>query len=210
MISFCTYIAGRLGARKTAACAHRLAAAPAPVLALLVVAALLALAGCSLGQAEAPQQDIQSGGGISPERVAEDFFDDLGNALKDPQLANDDKRSQWAERLAGYFAPSERDDQRIALRSSLDSFVAGLGELDPNEDLTLELRMEGIAKVDESGDRATVRPINGSIYILITRTANGGVSTLYEDTVALDKVIGGQDGAVPVVRIGRSWFLTEG
>jgi len=126
------------------------------------------------------------------------------------QLADDDKRGQWVERLASHFAPNERDDQRIALRSSLDSFVAGLGKLEPNESMTIELRFDGVEKVSQSDSRATVRPVNGSIYILITRTTGAGVATLYEDTVALDKIIGSPDGTVPAIRVGRTWYLTEG
>jgi hypothetical protein len=76
--------------------------------------------------------------------------------------------------------------------------------------LTLELRFEGIEKLYENGDRAIVRPINGTIYVLITRTTNGGVLTVYEDTVGLGTILGRDDAGVPVVRIGRSWFLTEG
>ncbi|HEX9374092.1 MAG TPA: hypothetical protein VF897_23975 [Roseiflexaceae bacterium] len=178
--------------------------------ALLLVLVLLALTGCSMRPAETPAQANPGGGGPSPEAVATSFFDDLGQALKDPQLADDKRRGEWVDRLAGYFAPNERDDQRIALSTALDSFATGLGKLDPNENLTLELRFEGIEKLSDNGSRALVRPVNGSIYVLITRTTSAGVANLYEDNVGLDKIISAGAGAVPVVRIGRSWFLTEG
>jgi hypothetical protein len=155
-------------------------------------------------------QGDQSGGGLLPEAVAQSFFEDLRSALKDPELANDDRRGEWAERLAGYFAPNERDDQRIALRTALDSFVAGLGELDPtSEKLTLEVRFDSVEKVSESGNRATVRLVNGSIYVLITRASDNGVATLYQDDVGLDRIFGSPDGSIPVIRIGRTWYLTE-
>jgi hypothetical protein len=54
-----------------------------------------------------------------------------------------------------------------------------------------------------------IRPVNGAIYVLITRTTSAGDQKLYEETVPLEKIIG-NDGAVPVLRIGRSWYLTEG
>lgn len=185
------------------------AARLARVAALLAVL-LLALAGCALSPQETPSQIDQPGGGVNPEFVTQSFFEDLGSALKDPQLADDDKRGAWAERLAGYFAPVERDNQRIALGSALDSFASGLGKLEDNESLTLELRFERVEKISETNDRARVRPVNGSIYVLITRSTAAGVVTLYEDNVSLDKIIGGDDGAVPVVRIGRTWYLSEG
>jgi hypothetical protein len=177
---------------------------------LVVIATLAALAACGFST-PAPDQAAQGGGGSSPELVVQNFFEDLRLALKDQQqLTNETKRTQLVERLANYFAPNERDDQRVALSSALDNFVNGLGKLDQNENLTLEVRFDGVEKISDTGDRAMVRPNKGSIYILITRTTNNGVFTLYEDDVPLTKIIGNPDGAVPVIRIGRSWFLTEG
>jgi hypothetical protein len=149
------------------------------------------------------------GGSISPEAVAQSFFDDLREALSDAKLTDDQQRGAWAERLAGYFAPNERDDQRIALRAALDSFTAGRGKLDQNEDIKLELKIERLENVEQSSDRALIRPVNGEIHVLITRTTDAGIQNLYEQTVPLEKIIG-NDGTVPVIRIGRSWFLTEG
>jgi hypothetical protein len=177
----------------------------------LVFVVLLALAGCSLGAPGAAVSGQAPGGGASkPEEVVQSFFEDLRDALKDPALENDERRGQIAEQLANYFAPNERDDQRVALRDALDSFVHGLGRLDPSERLTLEVRFEHFQKLSEDDDHALIRPVNGSIYVLISRTTNSGVVTIYEDSVGFDKILGREDGAVPVVRIGRSWFLTEG
>ena len=178
---------------------------------LLFVVLLLALAACGAAPGDAVSQaDLAGGSRFGPESVAENFFKDLRDALKDPALADDAGRSKWAEKLANYFAPNERDDQRVALRDALDSFVQGLGRLDSSERLTLEVRFDNFQKVSETDDRALIRPINGSIYVLISRTTNSGVVTIYEDSVGFDKILGREDGAVPVVRIGRSWFLTEG
>jgi hypothetical protein len=170
---------------------------------------LLALAACGAAPGQTTVQGSQSGGSISPDTVAKSFLEDLDNALKDPRLSDDQRRGEWVERLAGYFAPNERDDQRIMLRSALDSFIGGLGKLELNENMTLELRYDDVQLLYENDDRAMVRPVNGAIYVLITRTTDAGVLNLYEDTVSLDKIIG-NEGAVPVIRIGRSWYLTEG
>lgn len=178
--------------------------------ALLICLLLGALAGCGFGTAT-PEQAVQTGGGSSPELVAQNFFEDLRRAFRDPQqLATEAKRDQWVERLANYFAPNERDDQRVALSSALENFVSGRDKLEQSESLTLDVRFDKIEKLSDDGDRALVRPTNGSIYILITRTTSNGVFTLYEDDVPLTKIIGDPNGAVPVIRIGRSWFLTEG
>jgi hypothetical protein len=180
------------------------------VLVVLVSLALSLLAACAATPGQNSAETPVGGGSFSPETVAQSFFEDLGNALADPKLADDQQRGAWVERLAGYFAPNERDDQRIALRAALDSFTDGLGKLDPNtEKLTIELKIERLEQTGQTGDRATIRPVNGAIHVLITRTTGSGLQNLYEETVPLEKIIG-NNGNVPVVRIGRSWFLTEG
>jgi hypothetical protein len=167
------------------------------------------LSACAATPGQSTAQAPPGGGSFSPETVAKSFFEDLGKALEDPKLADDQQRGAWVERLAGYFAPNERDDQRIALRAALDSFTAGRGKLEPNEDLTLELKIERLEQVYQTGDRAMIRPVNAAIYVLITRTTSAGIQNLYEETVPLEKIIG-NNGSVPVLRIGRSWYLTEG
>ena len=170
---------------------------------------LLLLASCASAAGQSAAQAPAGGGSFSPDAVARSFFEDLRKALTDPKLSDDQQRGVWVERLAGYFAPNERDDQRIALRAALDSFTIGRGKLDPNEDLKLTLKIERLEQVELTGDRALIRPVNGAIYVLITRTTNAGTQNLYEDTVPLEKIIG-NNGSVPVLRIGRSWYLTEG
>jgi hypothetical protein len=180
-----------------------------PTLLTVVLVLLLALAGCAVTPEPDAAQGAPTGGSFSPEAVAESFFEDLGNALRDEKLADDQQRGAWVERLSGYFAPNERDDQRIALRAALDSFTAGLDKLESNEHLTLDLKIERLEQVSQSDDRAMIRPVNGAIYVLITRTTSVGIQNLYEETVPLERIIG-NNGSVPVVRIGRSWYLTEG
>jgi hypothetical protein len=171
--------------------------------------ALSLLTACATTPGSSAAQAPTGGGSLSPEAVAQSFFEDLGAALADQKLADEQQRGAWAERLAGYFAPNERDDQRIALRAALDSFATGQDELEPNEDLTFELKIERLEQVEQTGDHAMIRPVNGAIYVLITRTTSFGTQNLYEETVPLEKIIG-NNGSVPVIRIGRSWYLTEG
>ena len=75
--------------------------------------------------------------------------------------------------------------------------------------MRLDLKIERLEQVYQTGDRAMIRPVNGAIHVLITRTTSAGIRNLYEETVPLEKIIG-NNGAVPVLRIGRSWYLTEG
>jgi hypothetical protein len=190
-----------------------LAFSPSPCLFVSVFTFLtivLLLSACAATPEQAPAEAPAGGGSFSAETVAKSFFEDLGNALKDPKLNDDQQRGAWVERLAGYFAPNERDDQRIALRAALDSFTDGQAKLDPNtEKLTLELKIDRLEQVEQSGNHAMIRPVNGAIHVLITRTTSAGLQNLYEETVPLEKIIG-NNGSVPVVRIGRSWYLTEG
>jgi len=185
-------------------------------LVLIISAVLLVLAACGVAPDDANRQD-ESGGGsrYGPESVGEHFFKDLQDALKDPALADDTTRGKWAEKLAEYFAPNERDDQRAALNTSLSSFADGMGRLNANQTLTLDVRVTGVQKISDDGDRALVRPVNGaanaSIYLLIAHTNDRGVVVPeFEQEIGFDKIIGRSDGAIPTIRIGDRWYLTEG
>jgi hypothetical protein len=78
----------------------------------LVSLALGILVACAATPEQAPIEAPAGGGSFSPETVAKSFFEDLRKALADPKLSDDEQRGAWVERLAGYFAPNERDDQR--------------------------------------------------------------------------------------------------
>ena len=127
---------------------------------------MLILSACGCRRGDGWQGD-QSGGSGSPESVTESFFA-TSTSPQDPQRSDDKKRGEWVERLASYFA---RTTRRPAdrLRSALDSFVAGLGKLEPNENLTLELKIKEFERSrrprprDHTADRRR-------IYVLITRT----------------------------------------
>ncbi|MFO7169736.1 MAG: hypothetical protein DIU80_017075 [Chloroflexota bacterium] len=186
-------------------------------LAAAALTLLFALAGC--GTVPQPRavprvapQEI--GGGFDPQQVVASFFGDLDDALHDPDLRDATRRSYWVERLASYFAPNERDDQRVILSQALTSFVQDMAQLAEDETLTLELR--GFDNVEElptdpaDGQRATVRLPDAEIYMLITRAGPNGPVTIYEDTVGLDQLIGNPGKTVPLVNVGGRWYLTEG
>ena len=177
---------------------------------LLISALFLALAGCGTASDTTAPPEQTGAGDINPEAVAHNFFEDLGAALKDPALAREETRSYWVERLAGYFAPAERDDQRAELRDALASFADGLRQLGPDQTLTLDLHFEGVEKLSDDGTHALVRPINAHITLLIAHTTDRGQVTDYDQQIGLDKIIGRADGALPTVKIGERWFLTEG
>lgn len=177
------------------------------LIAMATLVALAALAGC--GQ-EAPPP-APSGGGFNPESVAQSFFEDFGQALQDPNLAREETRDYWVERLANYFAPSERDDQRIALASSLASFANGLGELADNEAVVFELHgFNQLEKVSDDGTHAIVRLPSASIYMALTRSTEEGTRPFYEQTISLGQVTGRADGSVPMIKVDGRWYLTEG
>jgi hypothetical protein len=182
----------------------------------LASALLLALAACGAAPGEqTPQADAAGGSRFGPESVAENFFKDLRDALKDPALADDAGRSKWAEKLANYFAPNERDEQRVAMNAALSSFADGLKQLEAEQTLTLDLRFTNVEKISDDGERALVRPVNGagnaSIYLLIAHVNDRGlVVPEFEQEIGFEKITGRSDGAVPTIKIGDRWYLTEG
>ncbi|HMP39425.1 MAG TPA: hypothetical protein PKA05_03510 [Roseiflexaceae bacterium] len=166
---------------------------------------------CSAAQDQATDLLVSpAGGGISPESVAENFFEDLRSALQDPSLSSEVTQSFWVERLASYFAPSERDAQSIALRASLARFARDRERLGEDEILTLELTFDRPVKVADNGQRAMVQIPNGTLHMLIIRMTERGPLTIYEQPIGLDQVIGNPGGLVPTIRISDRWFLTEG
>jgi hypothetical protein len=182
----------------------------------MIAAALLVLTACGVASDDLNAPVDQSGGSrIGAENVAQNFFEDLRSALKDPKLSDDAARSRWAEQLAGYFAPNERDDQRVALNTALATLVSGLERIGPDQTMTIELRMTAVQKLSGDGDHALVRPVNGtanaSIYLLIAHVNDRGVQIPdWEQEVGFDKIIGRADGAIPTIKIGDRWYLTEG
>jgi hypothetical protein len=184
----------------------------------LMILATLLLAGCGFlpgSGSETTTNEAQSGGGgLSPESVTRGFFEDLGRALKDDNLANAATREGWVERLAGYFAPNERDAQRIALDQALANFANDRAKLADDEVLTIEFRFDEPRRLpatsDQPSDQALVQIPNAIIFMQISRITERGAIPYYEQPISLDRVIGRADGSVPTIRIGNRWFLTEG
>jgi hypothetical protein len=175
---------------------------------LCVACVVLMLIGCTTVPAT---EEPQAGGGFSPEVVTESFFEDLQRALQDPNLRQEEARSFWAERLSGYFAPAERDTQRLALRRALASFATGLRQLADDETAVFEFRgFEPVEKIADDGERALVRLPSATISMMLMRTNERGSYVFYEQTISLSQVIGRPDGTVPVIKIDGRWYLTEG
>jgi len=182
---------------------------------VVMVVLLLMATGCATPAPAAPTPSAEQEGGVNnPESVVSSFFEDLGEALNDPQLASDERRSYWVEQLAGYFAPNERDDQRLALREALGNFAQDLAQLDAGETLTIEMQgfgfQQGRRTLSADGARATVEFPDATITMLITQAGADGPVTIYEQPIALSRVIGNPTNSVPLVRIGERWYLTEG
>ncbi|HEX5691386.1 MAG TPA: hypothetical protein VFX76_15330 [Roseiflexaceae bacterium] len=186
--------------------------------AICVLICVLSIFGACSAASEQPAQEVDDPAGGSrfgPQVLAENFLKDLRDALHDSKLGDDTTRSRWAEKLANYFAPNERDDQRVALNASLASFAEGQTKLDVGQTLSLDLRFTSVQKIADDGERALVRPVNGgnnaSIYLLIARTNDrGAIVPEFEQEIGFDKIFGRDDGAIPAVRIGDRWYLTEG
>jgi hypothetical protein len=180
----------------------------------LFLIVVLLLCACAT-PAPAPTPSVEQEGGVNnPEAVVSSFFEDLGEALNDPRLGDDERRTYWVEQLAGYFAPNERDDQRLALREALGNFAQDLAQLEAGETLTIEMQgfgfQQGRRSVSEDGARATVEFPDATITMLITQDGADGPVTIYEQPIALSRVIGNPSNSVPLVRIGERWYLTEG
>jgi hypothetical protein len=176
-----------------------------PGLSLLLLSLLAALlAGCADA---APVETGSALGGITPETVIERFVSDLNDALRDPALATPETNRAWAERLANHFAPSERVDQRTALRTMLSSFAASLSQLETGQRLLLDLSYSDVVIISREQNRAMVA-LNDGVLSLRWISANGDV--IRQRSRSLTELLDIRNGGLPVIRVDGRWFLTEG
>ncbi len=167
---------------------------------LLLVALLFTACGV------APSEDELLGrGGPTPQAVVESFLTSLNEALQADLTAATERRA-WAERLASYFAPSERADQRVVFAQMLADYAASATRPAYGSAIHTELSYSGIELLARDGDRATVRVVDGQVLLQwlddegeVVRERTGALSALLDQTEGL-----------PVVRVGGSWFMTEG
>lgn len=170
----------------------------------LALALALILTGCAAAPAE---QELAGAGSPTPQGVVESFLAELNKALADPELGSPPARRAWSERLASYFAPSERADQRAALSEMLGAFADSASRPAFGSKVQLEVTYSGIEIISRSGDEALVRVVDG-VFALRWIDANGEV--VRERSGGLTDVIGQASGGLPVLRVGGSWFMTEG
>jgi hypothetical protein len=176
---------------------------------LLLLIALL-LIGCSGLPSETTVPSEQLGGGSRPDLVTGSFFTTLAKALRDPNLGNETRRSAYVEELASYFAPDERDAQRVMIDQALQGFADDRAKLADDETLTIDITFGTPKILSEDATRALVVLPNASIFMQISKLTDRGPVPYYEQPISLDRVIGRADGAVPTIKIGNRWFLTEG
>ncbi|KAB8142690.1 hypothetical protein F8S13_14135 [Chloroflexia bacterium SDU3-3] len=168
---------------------------------------LLALCALLGSCAAAPEENTHTfGGGVNPEGVTENFFEDFDKTLKDPDIQNKEVRSRWVAILSDYFAPAEREDQRIALSTMLATYARQMQEeVGPGEEFKIEIRYGAFRQLSNTGDYALVQVEKGSIYWQVLR--NGYL--IDEQETPLSRIIGRDDNTVPTIRVGDNWFLTE-
>jgi hypothetical protein len=181
------------------------------------VGVLLALCWLVLLAACAPAADLEREeariGGETPEAVVVAFVENLNQALEDPQLSEEEPQRAWAERLASYFAPSERVDQRNALWDMLAIFAIQRDQMTENQELTLEVLYEDVQVTPEGdqGNRASVRLIGGTMhYRRVFVAENGYRSVISDRRLSFNEVLGmDEDAGLPVLQVNERWFLTE-
>jgi hypothetical protein len=172
----------------------------------------LLLVGC--GVPVEAERDDEIIGGDTPDAALIGFVSIFNEALNDPEIINIEARRTWAERLASFFAPSERVEQRGNLQVMLANFAARIEQIDDNEEVTLEITYEGVI-VDDTDDTddtyANVRLLSGNLRFRRVYVAeNGYREVLVDQEHPINDVLGQSgDSGFPVLRVGGRWFLTE-
>ncbi|GAB4430014.1 MAG: hypothetical protein OHK0015_14640 [Chloroflexi bacterium OHK40] len=174
------------------------------ILALVTAMLLLPLASCA---APPDEEELIGRGSPTPQGAVESFLDSLNSALGDPNLADPATRRGWAERLAAYFAPSERADQRAAMGAMLAAFIDSASRPVVGSQVRLEISYSSIELISRQGDEALVRVVDGVITL---RWLDETGEVVRERRSGLTELIGQESGGLPVLRVGSSWYMTEG
>ncbi|WP_298482255.1 hypothetical protein [uncultured Chloroflexus sp.] len=145
-------------------------------------------------------------GGVTPEAVVESFLEDINAALADPALNEAATRQMWANRLASYFAPSERADQRQVMREMLDGFASA--NTRPTRGSRAEVTISyDRTRVLRADDRTALVEIANAVITVRWRDNEGNL--LLERNGALLRLIGREESGLPVIRVDGRWYLTE-
>ncbi len=169
---------------------------------ILVFGTLWLLAGCG---AAALEEDLGLGG-VTPEATVESFFEDLNAALADPTLSEPATRRHWANRLASYFAPSERADQRMAMREMLDGFANNNARPARGSRAEVSISYDRVNVLRSDNSSALVNLVNAVITV---RWRDDSDEIVLERSGALLQLIGRDEQGLPVIRVDGRWYLTE-
>jgi hypothetical protein len=167
---------------------------------------ILALVGCAAPAPDAAADTNIGVGRSSPEAAVDGFLEDLNRALQDPNLSDAATRRGLAERLAGYFAPGERIDQRAAFIDTLAGFADTSQHPIVGSKAVLAITYSRVELLSRDGDQAVVRVVDGTFAL---RWLNEQGEVVRERTGGLTEVIGQASGGLPVLRVDGLWFLTE-
>ncbi|MGQ9480339.1 hypothetical protein [Chloroflexus sp.] len=163
---------------------------------------LLLLSGCGAADLE---EDIGLGG-VTPEAVVESFLEDFNTALADPMLREPTARQVWASRLASYFAPSERADQRLLMQEMLNGFVNSNVQPARGSRAEVVITYDRTRVLQADDLTALVEVVNGVITV---RWRDAEDNVILERNGALLRLIGRETNGLPVVRVDGRWYLTE-
>ncbi|WP_322487374.1 hypothetical protein [Chloroflexus sp.] len=174
----------------------------ASIATVLWLALGLFLGGCG---AAALEENVGLGG-VTPEAVVESFLEDINAALADPLLNEAATRQMWANRLASYFAPGERADQRQVMREMLDGFASANTRpaRGSRAEVTISYDRTRVLRAD---DRTALVEIVNAVMIVRWRDNEGNL--LLERNGALLRLIGREESGLPVIRVDGRWYLTE-
>ncbi len=186
------------------------AGSPRLPLARLLWLALVALVLVACGvPVETDQPDLEAGG-QTPQAVMTSFFNDLNQALQDPQIVEPETRDFWAARLANYFAPSERLSQRMAIAYMLANVADDQRQLADDHVLTIEILFSSIELVEERGDHAIVHIVDGWVRLReVQINSNGRQNVIRDQRRSFREVLGLTSDELAVLRVNNRWFMTE-
>lgn len=186
---------------------------------LLMLSAVLAACG---GSATTESGEADSGAAAEPsagpeERVAS-FFSDFGAAMSDPEIGTESKQTEWAETLAGYATPDQREEALTAMSDALSEFgsmTQMLEEQTGQTDLDIRMQMEfadiATELVSETDTAAEVSLVGGMVKMELVGDdveQLGEMAGMLNQEVPITEMFGDMD-SFPMSKIDNVWYIDD-
>ncbi|NOK60618.1 MAG: hypothetical protein GFH27_549297n217 [Chloroflexi bacterium AL-W] len=194
------------------------------VLLLFMLSAILAACGGGNATTDTPESGEADGGSVAeasegPEERIASFFNDFGTAMSDPEIGMESKQTEWAETLANYAPPEQREEALGAMTDALSEFgsiTQMLEEQTGQTDLDIRMQMEftdiETELVSETDTTAEVALAGGIVKMELVGDGVeqlGDMAGMLNQEVPISEMFGPDMESFPMTKIDNVWYIDD-